>query len=233
MRYLLACGAMVLGLALVPHGAGAVVVGQSDTFGDGTTQGWFAGGLGLGQVPPVPPQVVASGGPGGAGDAFLKLTSQGGDGPGSRLVAMNLSQWGGNYAAAGIGAIAMDLINLGQSDLDIRLLLEDPMGGPPANEAVTDFGAALPAGGAWTHVVIPVSAGALTALEGDAGTLLGQVTLLRIIHSTAADDADPIAGVLGVDNITALASVPEPAALGVLAPALLALSGLRRRRAPR
>jgi hypothetical protein len=46
---------------------------------------------------------------------------------------MNATQWAGDYLAAGIDGIAMDLRNLGTTDLTVRLLLEDPMGAPPAN----------------------------------------------------------------------------------------------------
>ena len=45
----------------VPALAGAAVVGQTDRFESGTTEGWFAGGGPFGQVPPVPPQVVGTG----------------------------------------------------------------------------------------------------------------------------------------------------------------------------
>lgn len=229
MRTMLAGAALALALAATP--AAAITLGQADNFEDGTTQNWFAGGGPLGAVPPIPPQVIATGGPTGAGDAFLQVTAQGGDGPGSRLAAMNVAQWSGSYAAAGIAAIAMDLINLGTSDLTIRLLLEDPIPGPPLNIAVTTAAAVLPAGGGWTNVVLPVDAAALATLQGSAPALLGNVTLLRLIHSPGADGPDPVAGLLGIDNITALATaVPEPISLAVLAPGLLGLAALRRYR---
>jgi hypothetical protein len=221
---------LVATLVAVPGLAWSAVVGHIDTFQSLTSDGWFAGGLGLGQVPPVPPQVVTTGGPNGAGDAFLRVSAIGGNGPGSRLVAINGTQWAGNYLGAAIGIIALDLVNLGTSDLTVRLLFENPVGGPPTDEAVTNFGALLPAGGGWTHWLFPVSSTDLTPVFGSVDALLSNVTLMRVIHSVAADDADPITGVLGVDNISAAASVPEPGSSVLMGAGLLGLVRYVRRR---
>jgi hypothetical protein len=204
--------------------ASAVTVDQIDTFQTGIDN-WFAGGLGFGVIPPIPPHVVPNGGPKGAGDQFMVVTSQGGNGPGSKLVAMNLNQWAGNYF--GVTGIEMDLQNMGTTDLTIRLLMEDPMGGPPADEGVTTLGAFLPVGSGWTHFFFPLSTSALTMLGGDAATLLGNTTLLRIIDSPTPGDAVPIAGILGVDNIHA---VPEPATVLFTGIALAGFALSRRRR---
>src|SRR5437868_4809250 len=67
-------------LSLSQFASGAVI-GQIDTFQNGTTDGWFAGGLGTGAVPAIPPQVVANGGPQGTGDQYLRVTGVGGVGP--------------------------------------------------------------------------------------------------------------------------------------------------------
>jgi hypothetical protein len=203
----------------------AATLGQIDTFQDGTTDNWFAGGGPFGQVPPIPPANIPDGGPAGAGDAFLQITAGGGSGPGSRLVALNGTQWAGSFA--GIGGITADLINLGNSDLTIRLLLENPIPGPPTLEAVTQ-GVFLPVGGGWTHAFFSLDPSTLTMLIGsDPAALLGGTTVLRIIHGPAGD-AEPVAGILGVDNIQA---VPEPATLSMLAVACAAFAGIRRRRA--
>jgi hypothetical protein len=192
---------------LVTGLASAITIGQVDTFQNGTTDGWFAGGLGFGVFPPIPPAVVPNGGPMGVGDQYLKITAIGGNGAGSRIAAINVAQWAGNYAASGIGQIAMDLANFGPTEVTIRILLEDPMMAPPEDEAVTTFGAMLPVGGLWQHFIFPVNASGLTALSGDINTLLSNVTLMRIINSAGPTDAEPIVGVVGVDNI---AAIPEP-----------------------
>ena len=67
-------------------------------------------------------------------------------------------------------------------------------------------------------------------LQGDASTLLGNTTLLRIF--SGADPVFPperITGVLGVDNIQAIAAIPEPETVALLAVGL-ALGGTRARR---
>ncbi|HSC64003.1 MAG TPA: PEP-CTERM sorting domain-containing protein [Caldimonas sp.] len=208
--------------------AHAVNPGEIDTFSGGI-EGWFAGGGPFGQVPPTPPAVIASGGPAGAGDSFLQIVANGSAGAGGRLVAMNGAQWAGNYLTAGISAIAMDLRNLGASDLTVRLYFEDPIPGPPVNEAVTTLGVLLPAGGGWTHALFPISPANLTVLQGNATTLLSNTTVLRIFSGAALDfPPDRVAGVLGVDNIQA---IPEPETLALVAAGLALVAARTRRRA--
>lgn len=85
-------------------------------------------------------------------DNYLLLTAVGGNGPGNRLTVINASQWAGDYLAAGITGIWMDVINLGNSDLALRLLLEDPLGGPPTNVAFSSDPIAVPTGSGWKPV---------------------------------------------------------------------------------
>jgi hypothetical protein len=164
---------------------------------------------------------VPDGGPAGPGDNYLALTAVGGMGAGSRLVAINETQWAGDWASAGVTFIEMDLLNLSATDLSIRLFLENPMGGPPIDTAVTDA-VLLPSGQGWVHVSFAVSASALTVLTGDADTLLSNVTALRIFHGPDAEFPPPtVVTQLGVDNISAL---PEPTAALLIVPALVALA---------
>ena len=218
--------------ALGPTSALALVVGQIDTFQDLTTDGWFAGGLGPpAQIPPFPPHVVATGGPAGAGDAYLDIAAVSGEGPGSRLVAINATQWAGDYLGSGVGFVSMDLVNLGATELVIRLLFEDPMGGPPVDEAVTTTGFALAVGSAWQHAVFPIAPADFTVLRGDINELLAHTTLVRIIDAPTPTEAVHIVGVLGVDNIAAAPGrqLPTPASLWLVAAAILAWAVAGRR----
>jgi hypothetical protein len=212
--------------ALAGRPAAAVTLGQIDTFEDGTTQGWVVG-IGSGQGGhPLPPANVPSNGPAGADDAFLLLNSVGGEQPGGRLTVLNLSQWTGDFAAAGVTAIAMDVLNLGNTDLSLRLLFEDPVAGPPSNVAASTVGVALPAGGSWTSVVFPIAPGDLTALMGTVEDALGGATVMRLFHASAiAFPGEPLVAQLGVDNVRA---VPEPSATLLVACGLAALAGRRR-----
>jgi hypothetical protein len=100
-----------------PAAAAAVIDGQVDTFQDATLQSWQSGSSN-----PNPPANIATGGPAGANDHFLRLTSNGGS-AGGRLVAFNNDQWTGNYLSAGVDAISMQVNNLGANDLTLRLIL--------------------------------------------------------------------------------------------------------------
>lgn len=130
----IAIALVVTGISFAPTPAFAIPL-TPQNFEDGTTQGWLAHLLGMGMPHPAPPANIADGGPLGAGDDYLSVTSVGGAGNGSRLSAINFTEWAGDYIAEGVAAIMMSVNNLGTSDLFLRLALEDPTVGPPANIA--------------------------------------------------------------------------------------------------
>jgi hypothetical protein len=212
-------------LSLSPLTAQAVDLGQIDTFEDGTTQGWITGG-----PHPFPPVNISSGGPAGADDNYLLITALGTGGPGGRLASFNLSQWGGDYLAAGVTTIRMDVNNFGTADLSLRLLLADPMFGPPSNIAISSDAVLVPAGSGWTSVDFPVDLSSLIALAGDTTSALSGATELRLFHGVDPTfPGAPIATTLGVDNIQA--AVPEPSAvLAFGMGTLLCMVSLRSRR---
>lgn len=206
----------------------AATIGQTDTFEDGTVMGWFVPGLS-----PVPPSNVSTGGPAGVGDAYLLLMAIGGAGAGSRLSALNDSQWAGNYVAAGVTLIRMNVYNFGPDDLYLRLLFEDFDGaGPPVNLALSATPVFVPAGSGWMTVEFPIAPGNL--IVDTFGSAIGALTstdTLRIFHNPDPTFPGPGVGIpavivsLGVDNITAVgvAEIPEPGALSLLTGGLLAL----------
>jgi hypothetical protein len=175
----------------------AIVPNQPDDFEDGTTQGW-----GSGNPNPNPPTNIATGGPSGADDNFLRVTSGGGSGAGSKLVLMNSVQWIGDYATAGITSVSMHIKNFGATNLNMRIALEGPGGNfwsinPIAVSASSD----------WQLISFPVQAANLTGGTNVNTTLTG-VTEVRILHSVAGGfKGDAVVAQIGLDNITA---VTEP-----------------------
>jgi hypothetical protein len=230
-----------LGLALltmtsaVTAANAQIAVGNRNDFQDGTTQGWMVNLLGMGGPGLPQPQVIPNGGPAGAGDAYLQLTSTGLPGPGGRLVALNFtSTWTGNYLAAGVGAISLDAMNLGTTDLSLRLLFENPMGGPPTDLALSQTALTLPTGGGWTSLMFPLfGPGGLAVLAPgmDLNALLSNTTTIRILHSPTFTYPPPQAAAqLGVDNITAVAAVPEPSTFLLVGGGLAVAAAAARRR---
>lgn len=202
----------------------AIVPGQTDDFQDGTTQNWTNGG-----APGAPPIVnFTSGGPAGAGDRYIQITSLGGGGPGSRLTAFNRDQWLGNYVGQGIVAIEMDLNNLGKSELSIRLAFKHDTG--IASPGYVSQAFVLQPEPMWQHVVFSIDMASLTAINGpaDFNTFFsGDFQEVRIINSTVPDlNGEPVSGLLGVDNIHA---VPEPSSFVLAATGMLAILSVRLR----
>lgn len=204
-----------------------------DTFEDGTTMGWSVPGLS-----PNPPSHVSDGGPGGAGDAYLQVVATGLDGPGGRLSVLNGAQWMGDYLAAGINAITMDVRNSGPDDLFLRLLFENfgALPGPPTDLAVTLADILVPAGSAWMSIAFDLSGANLSALAGTVNGALSDVNVLRLFHNPVPGHAGPPVGppvvnaTLGVDNISAVSAVPEPHTSMLLLGAVAAYLLVRRRR---
>jgi hypothetical protein len=208
------------GLTALP--AAAVTVGTQDTFEDGTTSGWRIGPASA----LLQPVNVPDGGPAGAGDAYLTFTSTGVDGPGGRLVGIAGDQWFGDYIAAGVTAIAMDVINLGSTDVDLRLYFAGSSGTGTSVDGIT-----VASGSGWRRVAFSTLPGAITVAPGvPALDVLSNVSELRLFHSAGTSFPGPnIAAQIGIDNVTA---VPEPATWGMLGLGLAVIAGgvsLRRR----
>ena len=209
----------LLTLVLATRSTQALTLGQVDTFQDGTTDNWTTGHGG--------PTNIPSGGPAGAGDAYMRVVSTGGSGTDSKLVVFNASQWLGDYTDAGITGITMDLDNFGAQTLSMRLAFFQSRGVGYAS--TTPF--SLPADSNWHQAFFPLVAADFTALGSPSASfssLLSNFTgQLRILDSASPSvDGDTIAATLGVDDVMA---VPEPSTFVMVAGSLAAMLLYRRR----
>lgn len=172
--------------------AGAITLGQVDTFEDGTTMGWGGG---------ANPSNVATGGPNGAGDHFLQISSVGSFG--GRLATFNDIQWSGNYLTAGVNVVEMDLLNMGTVDLSMRAVLFSPtLSRWTSKDAVI-----LPADSVWHHVSFVLTQDAMTLVSGldDFPTTITGAFRFMVRHQIGAPGSggSPIASQLGIDNVRA------------------------------
>ena len=100
----------------------------------------------------------------------------------------NVVQWGGDYNAAGVSVVKMDLANFGSSMLTMRVGVEGPGG------RFVTAGASVPADGVWRQYAFDLSTA--TAVDGgtNLGATLGAVTSMRILHN-------PVAAWRGVEEV--------------------------------
>jgi len=202
-------GAFVAALLILSAGAarGAVAFGQLDDFQGGETLGWQQGAQS-----PQPPSIVSSGGPNGAGDAYLQNISVGGSGPGSKQIMFNTSQWLGDFISAGVTRIDAEMANFGNTPLAMRLSIQ---GGSDGTEVSSTNAVALPADrGVWHAVQFDLTAAGLTSIAGTSSLsqVLSDVTTFRLLSVARgpASRGDTLASTLGVDDIRAL-TVPGDA----------------------
>lgn len=206
-----------------------IVLGQVDDFQDGTAQGWTAG-----QVIANAPLNLQDIGPLGDEDHVLAVSTNGKNtGAGSKLVALNRSQWLGDYLAAGVTGVTVDLSTPNVVSMNVRLGLRGPGGDFVTPPAVLSAGDA----GTWDNFTFNLEPAALLGAGGtDAALTLANVTEFRLLHNRqvsiqgeafSSPRGGAFAATLLADNVTA---VPEPLMVGrVMLAGLLGVSVLRRR----
>jgi hypothetical protein len=221
-------GAIALVVATSSEAAAQITLGQVDTFQSGTALGWQQG-LGANGLS------IQNGGPGGAGDLYMQVVGTGDPGAGGRITAFNNAQWTGNYAAAGVTVIEMDLWapTTNTQNLSFRIALKT---GPGMTAGYLSPAFTVPDDGVWRHAVFQLSAVEMIAVGAPSPyeTFIQSVGELRVLHSTTVSlNGQAIDGGVGIDNIRASgAPVPEP--VGLVSVTSVALAGsawfLRRRR---
>jgi len=170
---------------------------------------------------------VASGGPTGAGDHWLRLETDGVSHPGGRPVTTNGSQWSGDYVATNVYAVAADLANFGAEDLHIRFAIQ----GAGGERFVTTDAIVLSADANWYHLTFALDEADFTQVTGGSASfadVLFDVERIRFLvrELDPGWNGDETASVIGFDNI---ANLPEPGTL-LLVGAGLAWLGRPRRR---
>src|SRR5947208_4576370 len=110
--------ATIILLALPTTGRAQVTLGQVDNFSTGT-QNWTQWANS-----PSGAVTIQNGGPAGATDPFLQIVANGGT-AGGKIIVFNQSQWRGNYNAAGVRAIEMDLKNVSGPTLSVHIAFRD------------------------------------------------------------------------------------------------------------
>jgi len=216
----------LLCLLLATPALHAVVSLQIDTFPTSDPTGW-AGGVG------VPPTVTATGGPAGAGDGYLTISSSN-----FHLGMKNQAQWAGDYLNASVTFIEADILSDPTLPGSMRIFLFGPGGTWSTLNPVM-----VPAASGWGHYSFGLTSADLVFVPtggagGDPGdgtmTLndtLGSVQKVLLRHNTEAfpsstgSHADHVTGTLGFDNITA---IPEPATALLSLLATTSLLRLRR-----
>src|SRR6185295_12899281 len=135
------------------------------------------------------PLVQPDGGPLGVGDPFLRAESHGGASGGSRMAIYDdFSDWTGDYATAGVTAVAADMANLGSTVLSMRIVLFNLS----SNRFTSTISISLPADGQWHHLTFPIDSASLTRVSGSLSytTLIHDVSRLMFRH----DDSTPSSG---------------------------------------
>jgi hypothetical protein len=230
-------------LSLVqPDTASAISVTQVDTFSDGTLQGWEMGRASI----TASQMSIVPGGPAGTGDNYLQVFSDGSTRAGGRLTFFNQLQWSGDFTAAGITTISMDLNNISSSEaLNLRLGLYGGVFDPNTPGSfigglyATSASVGLSSGSGWTHVEFSFLASDLVPVSGNSGVTgnnievaLANVLELRLLNGAAPDWAGvPVIATLGIDNISAapISTVPLPPAFLLFGSGLVLLGAWRRR----
>jgi hypothetical protein len=165
-----------------------VVLNQVDDFQAGHNHNWGGGSN---------PVNIATGGPAGAGDRYMRISSSG-----SNLATYNVFQWSGHYPAAGVDRIEVDLKNTGSNPLVIRLVLFSHSGARWSSLNSVS----LPVGSSWTHATFAIAQSNFqqTLGTGSWNDLITDVERMMFRHEPViSSGGTAVVGQLGIDNISA------------------------------
>lgn len=187
-------------VAALPGEASAVTMGQVDDFQNGTLMGW-RGNTGN-------QENVANGGPNGTGDRYMRVLSDGSSFPGGKMATYNMTQWSGNYTAAGVKVVTVWFRNESTTPLRMRLVMFDAT---VSTQWVSTTAQAVPADNTWRKYTYVISQSQMTRTVGigsfDNTVANANRMMFRHEGGAPASQGTPVDGLLGIDNVTALAGV--------------------------
>lgn len=193
--------AVVAAAALAAPAVSTAATLHVDDFTAAGTSSWTGGAFGGGL-----PTRQSSGGPGGAGDAYLQVATTV-----NHLATYNSSSaWTGSFAAVDAGVVRLDMRNAPGSDpLQMRLVLF----GPGSTNVRWNSTAAhtVPADGDWHNYEFSLAEESLTRVAG-VGTyadLMNGVVRFMLRHNpTPSATGVNVTATLGLDNIELAAAAP-------------------------
>src|SRR5262249_20056240 len=125
-------------------------------------------------------------------------------------LTFNQMQWKGNYTAANVGSVSMELKNfgaVGSLPLSMRITIRDATGNRSVPGGSTTSPFSLPADGQWHLAPFVLNSANMTAVGSPdpLATVLLSVQDFRLLDSSApAVIGDSINAQIGVDDITPL-----------------------------
>lgn len=185
----------LLALALASSFAQAQLPWPLDTFEDTTSRDWFG----------AAPSYVEDGGPKGAGDAWLRLESDGSAFSGGKMAGFcSATRWTGNYLASNLLGVSCNLRNPSDKVLDMRVVVFSGSGQRWTSKTAFRL---QPFQG-WTKVTFRIRQADLTRVQGTFTypQLMSAVSQVMLRHDPEPPSAGgvSIAAVLGVDNVAGL-----------------------------
>ena len=187
-------------LGIADSGEPKIDLNLIDNFEGFTTENWTKGNSSL-----LLNENIANDGPNGLDDNFLRVQSNGGSGADSKLITYNNAQWLGDYIAAGITYISMDVRNSGSNPISLRLAFENDKWTNDPRWSSTNPIAVMPGDG-WQTIVFPIDEESLTRLghNNSYDNDFDDITEIRILHNDAPSwEGDTIDAILDIDNIQA------------------------------
>jgi hypothetical protein len=164
--------------AFLARPAAAVTFGQVDDFEGGTVQGWTSGGG------TTITSVAADAGPAGPGDDALNVKAD------NRTVVFNVTQWKGDYVAAGVTRITMDVRHTNTFTMQLRIGIANGPFGPlgSGDTYVSATAVAVPNDGVWHNIAFDMTPAAFMPTLGNfspmgAAVALQNVTHFRLLHN--------------------------------------------------